>query len=669
MKVGPDSGPYTSNTMHLIKVAAAILNQTPMDWDGNANRIREAIKQAREQKVGLLCLPELCITGYGCEDMFLAPGVWERSWEMLVELASETEDMVVAFGLPIYYGNGLYNTACVVSDTRILGFAAKQHLAGDGLHYEPRWFREWPAGTTGEFIRDGETYYIGDWTFDLEGVRIGFEICEDAWAASRPGRSMAARGVDIIMNPSASHFAFGKHSVRKRFVLEGSRAFGVAYVYSNLLGNESGRVVFDGGALVASGGSLLASGPRFSYSDVEVTSAVIDIDLNRSNQAKTYAMRAEIPKDTQTTLSYHYGGVPQCEGCPAETHFAPDVTSQEEEFTRAISLGLFDYLRKSRSGGFVVSMSGGADSSAVGCLVRTMADLATDEIGLESVRDRLSHIAAIKDSKTVDDLVNALFLGVYQATVNSSETTRQAAEKVTTGVGGQFLELDVDPLVNGYVKMIEGAIARDLTWKTDDIALQNIQARTRGPGAWMLANLRNALLLATSNRSEAAVGYATMDGDTCGGLSPIGGIDKAFLRQWLRWMETEGPTGGKPIPELSYVNSQQPTAELRPNNENQTDEGDLMPYPLLDAIEGAAIRDKMMPSEVLAQMLHHFGEQHSEEQLKAWVDKFFRLWCRNQWKRERYAPAFHVDDKNLDPKTWCRFPILSSGYAKELGEL
>ncbi len=185
----------------------------------------------------------------------------------------------------------------------------------------------------------------------------------------------------------------------------------------------------------------------------------------------------------------------------------------------------------------------------------------------------------------------------------------------------------------------------------------------------MLANLRNALLLATSNRSEAAVGYATMDGDTCGGLSPIGGIDKAFLRQWLRWMETEGPTGGKPIPELSYVNSQQPTAELRPNNENQTDEGDLMPYPLLDAIEGAAIRDKMMPSEVLAQMLHHFGEQHSEEQLKAWVDKFFRLWCRNQWKRERYAPAFHVDDKNLDPKTWCRFPILSSGYAKELGEL
>ena len=656
--------------MHLIKVAAAIINQTPMDWDGNANRIRQAINQAREDGVGLLCLPELCITGYGCEDMFLSPGVWERSWDMLVELAPETKGMVVAFGLPIYYGNGIYNTACVVSDGRILGFAAKQHLAGDGLHYEPRWFREWPSGTTGEFIRDGETYYIGDWTFDLEGVRIGFEICEDAWAASRPGRSMAARGVDIIMNPSASHFAFGKHAVRKRFVLEGSRAFGVAYVYSNLLGNESGRVIFDGGALIASGGSLLASGPRFSYSDVVVTSAVIDIDLNRSNQAKTYAMRAEIPDhDNQTSLSYHYGGIPKCEeGCPSETRFEPDVTSQEDEFTRAVSLGLFDYLRKSRSGGFVVSMSGGADSSAVACLIRTMADLATSQIGIHGVQDRLSHIGATKDCKTPDELMHELFLGVYQATVNSSDTTREAAEKVTTGVGGQFVELDVDPLVNGYVKMIEGAVDRDLTWKDDDITLQNIQARTRGPGIWMLANLRNALLLATSNRSEAAVGYATMDGDTCGGLSPIGGIDKAFLRQWLKWMETTGPTDGTSIPALSYVNSQQPTAELRPNGENQTDEGDLMPYPILDAIERAAIRDKMMPSDVLVQMSHRFSE-HSGDQLKAWIAKFFRLWCRNQWKRERYAPAFHVDDENLDPKTWCRFPILSSGYAKELGEL
>ena len=131
------------------------------------------------------------------------------------------------------------------------------------------------------------------------------------------------------------------------------------------------------------------------------------------------------------------------------------------------------------------------------------------------------------------------------------------------------MRLDVDPVVSLYSQIIEQSIDRELSWATDDIALQNIQARTRGPSVWMLANLRNALLLATSNRSEAAVGYATMDGDTCGGLSPIAGIDKAFLRKWLQWMEIEGPSRASPIPELSQVNCQQPTAELRPQESGQ----------------------------------------------------------------------------------------------------
>ncbi|HEY9153868.1 MAG TPA: NAD(+) synthase, partial [Opitutaceae bacterium] len=206
---------------------------------------------------------------------------------------------------------------------------------------------------------------------------------------------------------------------------------------------------------------------------------------------------------------------------------------------------------------------------------------------------------------------------------------------------------------------------RKLDWKTDDLVLQNIQARVRSPGIWMVANLQNALLLATSNRSEAAVGYATMDGDTSGGLSPVAGIDKAFLRQWLRWVETTGPDGLGPIPALNPVNEQAPTAELRPQESHQTDEDDLMPYLVLDAIEKAAIRDKQTPVEVFQRTLGEFP-QHDRARIGIWVDRFFRLWCRNQWKRERYAPSFHLDDENLDPKTWCRFPILSGGYEHEL---
>ncbi|MBI3395109.1 MAG: NAD(+) synthase, partial [Spirochaetia bacterium] len=218
------------------------------------------------------------------------------------------------------------------------------------------------------------------------------------------------------------------------------------------------------------------------------------------------------------------------------------------------------------------------------------------------------------------------------------------------------------------VKTMSGVLGRTLDWNTDDMALQNIQARARSPMAWLLANITGSLLLTTSNRSEAAVGYCTMDGDTSGGLAPLAGVDKAYLRRWLKDMETKGDPLGGPIPELALVNAQAPTAELRPPASVQTDEGDLMPYSLLDHIERLAIRDRKPPREVFL-LLKASLPEYKEEDLKQYVRRFFALWCRNQWKRERYAPSFHLDDENLDPRTFYRFPILSGGYAEELAEL
>jgi NAD+ synthase (glutamine-hydrolysing) len=265
-------------------------------------------------------------------------------------------------------------------------------------------------------------------------------------------------------------------------------------------------------------------------------------------------------------------------------------------------------------------------------------------------------------------MVQRLLTCVYQSTRNSGSQTLHAAKTIANAVGAEFFEWNVDTMVDAYVRTVSTATACELTWERDDVALQNIQARARGPGIWLLANLRSALLLTTSNRSEAAVGYATMDGDTCGGLAPIAGIDKAFLLDWLKWMETTGPAGIGPLPALSVVTSLRPTAELRPAAADQTDEADLMPYRVLDAIERAAIRDKLLPIEVFDAVRPQFP-QYDSRQMGTWVERFFRLWCRNQWKRERYAPSFHLDDENLDPKTWCRFPILNSGFERELEEL
>ncbi len=665
--------------MQLLKVGAAVLNQTPLAWESNKTHILAAIDEARRQEVSLLCLPELCISGYGCEDAFLSRGVQRTALDVLAEIVPATSGIVVSFGLPLLYNNALYNTACLVADRQILGFVAKRFLAGDGIHYEPRWFKPWPLGRRTEVEIGGREYPLGDIVFEVGGIKIGFEICEDAWVANRPGSEMALRGVDIILNPSASHFAFGKIAVRRQFVVEGSRAFGLSYVYSNLLGNEAGRAIYDGGALIATAGKLVAAGPRFSFADVQVTSALVDIDATRIARARSGSYTPEFAENNNSIRAPFVFPEQHPEVSPlrqANWEAGPHV--KEEEFTRAIALGLFDYMRKSRSRGFVVSISGGADSAGVSCLVGALVQLGVGELAREAFLAKLSYIPGFSEqtpeartapeSRPTGGIVRLLLTCVYQSTRNSSDVTRNAARGVAEALGAEFMEFNVDALVQEYMAIVERAIGRPLNWATDDIALQNIQARVRSPSVWLLANLRQALLVSTSNRSEAAVGYATMDGDTSGGISPIAGIDKAFLRRWLRWYEELGPDGIGPLPALAAVNRQQPTAELRPAAAGQTDEADLMPYELLDAIERAAIRDKLSPREAFQQMHAQFP-QYMLEQLLTWVERFFRLWCRNQWKRERYAPSFHVDDENLDPKTWCRFPILSGGFERELAEL
>ena len=656
--------------MKLLRVAAATLNQTPLDWDGNRAHIIAAIEDARAEGVSILCLPELCITGYGCEDAFLSPGTQAMALALLEEILPYAHGIVVSVGLPLFHNKALYNTCALLVDGKLAGFVAKQALSGDGIHYEPRWFKPWPAGQHTTVTVLGGPVPLGDVFFDCSGIRIGFEICEDAWVAQRRGAELALTGVDLILNPSASHFAFGKQEVRRRLVLEGSRAFGVSYVYANLLGNEAGRAIYDGDALIATSGRVLAQAPRFSYADHTLISAVVDVDLTRVQHAALSSSQPRVASAPGECVFAEFA-FPTIGPAALQSEVADwehSETLKEEEFARAIALGLFDYCRKSRSRGFVVSLSGGADSAAVSSLVGLMVRFSVRELGMDGFAERFQYMEGLSRLVSERELVSALLTTAYQATRNSSQVTRDAAAQVARAVGATHLELDVEPLVASYVSVIERALSRELAWPHDDLALQNIQARVRAPSVWLLANLNNALLLSTSNRSEAAVGYATMDGDTAGGLSPIAGIDKAFLRRFLVWLQERGPDGFGPIPELRAVNVQAPTAELRPPSATQTDEADLMPYEVLDAIERAAIRDKRSPREVLSLIRVQFP-QFGAEELWLWLDRFFRLWSRNQWKRERYAPSFHVDDESLDPKTWCRFPILSGGFARELREL
>lgn len=651
-----------------LKVAAAVVNQTPLDWEGNRDRLKAVLLAAQAEKVDVLCCPELCLCGYGCEDAFHSPDSFFLSWRILRDLLPHCKNLVVNFGLPVWHGGAVYNAVVLVVDGRPVGLTAKQHLAGDGIHYEPRWFKSWPAGVKVEWQSPDGPLPLGDQMFDLvsrgETLRLAFEICEDAWVADRPGGRLAGFAVDLILNPSASHFAFGKQKIRERFVVEGSRAFSVAYLYANLNGNEAGRAIYDGGALIASGGEIVARGPRLALDDWHLTTAVVDVTRNKVTRARTASYKPRFAEQASPLLlehKFHRHLIPTHEAVLTES-WESGPYLKEEEFARAVSLGFLDYMRKSYSRGFVLSLSGGADSATCAVLIYLMHRRLQREL------DSAGRAAKFSYWSSYDGGSEMLLTTIYQATRNSGQVTREAAREVAEAVGARHVVFDVEELVEGFRQRTEEALGRPLTWETDDIALQNIQARVRAPGPWMMANVLGALLISTSNRSEAAVGYATMDGDTSGGLAPIAGIDKAFLRRWLRWMETVGPEGYGPLQALKAINSQTPTAELRPQEASQTDEDDLMPYPVLERIERLAIRDKVGPRGIFERLAGDFPDASLELRL-AWVERFFRLFTRNQWKRERYAPSFHLDDQNLDPKTWCRFPILNGGYSLELKEL
>ena len=585
-----------------MKLGAASLNQIVLDWKGNKKRILSAIETAKSKNVELLCLPELCITGYGCEDLFLSDWLLIKAQKHFLEIVEHTKDITITLGLPINFDGKTYNCCALVYNQKILGFYAKKHLAKDGVHYEPRWFNSWTLGI--QSIEVEQTAYpIGNIIFNINETKIGIEICEDSWkdkAFDEP--------IDIILNPSASHFAFKKTEQRINLVKERSAKYNCSYVYSNLLGNESGRMIYDGELLIANKGTLVSRNRLLKFSPVNVIS---------------------------------------------EQDSSAEVESKNELFQKAVGLALFDYLRKSYSKNYVLSLSGGADSSCCAILVADMLTRAKKELG-QTQFNQLSHL---EFSNIRDVLITA-----YQGTKNSSDATFKSAEELAKSLGATFHHWNIDTAVDNYTNTLETALDTTLNWKEHDIALQNIQARSRSPIIWMLTNLSKGLLITTSNRSEGDVGYTTMDGDTSGSIAPIAGVDKHFIQQWLKWAEnTLGYSG------LNYVNNLSPTAELRPLENTQTDEDDLMPYYILNEIEFHAIRNWKSPLEVFNSLVD--TTDINAKLLKNYIIKFFKLWSQNQWKRERLAPSFHLDEHNVDPRTWCRFPILNGSFTEEIAEL
>lgn len=673
---------------HQAHLGVASVNQTVGDWSGNESRVREVISAAREAGVKLLVLPEMCLSGYSLGDRLLRVGTAERSWDRLLNLLDATRGMAVAVGLPVLFEGVLYNVMALLADGRLAGLAAKENLATGDVEYENRYFSPWPHGRLVDFrTPDGSHTPFGTQVFELPGLgTTGFEICEDAWKGIRPGSILALSGAEILMNPSASWFTIGKHQTRRRIVRQVSREDHCVYLFTSLLGCDSTRLVFDGSLFLAVNGRIEAEGRRFVFDrDWELLHRVVDLGEVRHVRMEEGSWRDQLGR-INAGLMGRAAAYTRVEGDFSTTKAAPPPTpywvppepehpdpslayleagalqgktvSESDlnhlELELALATALRDYTRKSGIKTCTLALSGGRDSAMVALLVRQMVLYGHPGFSCEEVRRKVSQT----------------LICAYLATENSSHATRDAARAVAREIGATYYEGDIQPALEQAESTIGRLTGLEMSWDNPehDVPLQNIQARLRGMLIWTVANLHQSLLLVTSNKSEAAVGYTTMDGDSSGGLAPIADVPKSLVKLYLAWARRFHDLKG-----FEKVDLMEASAELRPRSEGreQTDEEDLMPFVVLDQLMYAFVQLALSPVEILRRFWPALRTYYQDDPalLASAIRKFVRLFCFAQWKRERFAISFRVTAFDLDPKTGFRFPPVQAPFTEELAEM
>lgn len=620
-------------------VSLASFKTTSLDVTGNTEIMLQQCQQAAAQGKTCIVFPELCVTGHDCGEMFANRYFIAAAAEAVQKLVGALpENLTAGFGCALEGSDHrIYNTWVLATRGSVQAVTV---LPPEGSN--ARYFAAPAAdlsfvfadGSAVSAVAAGEVMHAevqeGTGT-DYVPVCVIYPTTQQAVNGTHPADAAQLDG-GLLVLPQVLPYEEGTQCERENITLSASIAFPQTVVAAvNSKGNEGGSYIYDGICVLAAEGKLIASSQACSFSKSSLT-------------------------DSRTPV------------CSAPFRF--------DEMLKAVALGVYDYMHRTRSKGFVVSMSGGADS-ALCSTVSTLAQLyALTEMGAEAYVADLAQCGvqvkpfagSLTDGKAVlsyikEEVMPHLLTTVYQGSDNSSDITRTAAREVAHALGSSHFEWSISRAVAVYTELCNSLTpGKPMTWEHDDLTLQNIQARARLPGIWMVANREGKLLLATSNLSEAVVGYCTMDGDTAGGLSPIAGIGKSVVRQINKHLETTGVHITDDIvftiPEMSYVNAQAPTAELRPGGK-QTDEGDLMPYVILDFIRRAFAVDRLSPVLILRQLQQNFAG-FDKETLKGFVKRYFKLHVASQWKREREATGFHIEKDDASPKGYWSFPMFAN---------
>ena len=546
---GVRPGPFDAPAAGIdrLRVAICQLNPTVGDLDGNVALAAEALGRAESAGADVAVLPELAITGYPPEDLVLRPGFVAASRAALDRFASATGACAAVVGfvdgvgesrrqLPDMAGvesfSDAYNAVAVCADGGVRGLYRKRHLPNYDVFDELRHFR--PG------LEEPPLFEIG-------GAAVGVTVCEDAWIPGGPVSDLARAGARLVLNVNGSPFRIGKQVERERVIGQRVAEAGVPVVCVNLVGGQD-ELVFDGGSFVVGvDGAVVARCVSF-----DETVDVFDVDLAHPQPA-TAAERP--PRITPVTPAAAAAGEPT----PPRLA-APVVPPMDRDAQRwaALVLATRDYVHKSGFSDVCVGLSGGVDSSLT-------AAIAADALGADHVH------------------------GVLMPSRHSSEHSVTDAEKLAANLGIDALIVGIEPGHAALADMIEAGLGGGLD--TGGLTDQNLQSRIRGVTLMALANEHGWLVLTTGNKSELAVGYSTLYGDTAGAFAVISDLWKLSVYELCRWRNEQA--GGELIP--STVLAKAPSAELAPG---QRDDQSLPPYEVLDPILGLYVEELRTVAEI-----------------------------------------------------------------------
>lgn len=622
-----------------IKVAAITPDVRVADCDYNKAKIIEAIGTADTKGAKVIGLPELCITGYTCSDLFLQDVLLREARQALLDIAETTrgKDPIIVLGLPYEHKGKLYNVAAVIQNGEILGLIPKYHIPNYSEFYEARHFVKGCKQVEYIELNGTKVPFGGNIIFESKDIKeliVAVEVCEDLWTPQPPSGNHAMAGATIIVNPSASNEATGKDMYRKELVKGQSSRCICGYIYtSNGEGESTTDLVFSGHNIIAENGTVIAEAERFTNS-ITMT----EIDLQRINNERR-RMSTFLVEDSQyERVNFSFPSLEKSTTLPKtkltrkfeKTPFVPsksqDRNKRCSEIINIQAMGLKKRLAHTGIKKVVVGVSGGLDSTL-----------------------------ALLVARRTFSLMNLDMSGIIAVTMpcfGTTDRTYQNAVTLIKEIGATFMEIRINEAVLQHFK----DIGQDVN--NHDLTYENSQARERTQVLMDVAGKNNALVVGTGDMSELALGWATYNGDHMSMYGVNCSVPKTLVRYLVSYFADEGKS--ETLKKVLYDILDTPVSpELLPPSEgsiSQKTEDIVGPYELHDFFLYYVVRYGYMPSKVYRLALEAFKGDYDKATVLKWLKTFYRRFFTQQFKRSCLPDGPKVGSVALSPRGDLRMP-------------